>query len=128
MSLNISSPETEHSCFKLSHDPNQNREDITNNIQTTYYVPVNYHGGDFRRYDSSHAESFSYLDQEVNEKEIVKSYTMESRDLAVLDEAGISTGSCFGFREPVWRFRVPVFFVMCPIFLLCITNIVYAPY
>ena len=128
MSLNISSPEREHSCFKLSHDPNQNREDITNNIQTTYDVPVNYHGGDFRRYDSSHAESFSYLDQEVNRREIVKGYTMISRDLACVDEAGISTGSCFGFREPVWHFWVPVFLVMRPIFLLCTTNIVYAPY
>ena len=42
-------------------------------------------------------------------------------------EAGISTGSCFGFRVPVWWFRAPDNFVMRPIFLLCVTNIVYAP-
>ena len=43
-------------------------------------------------------------------------------------EASISTGSCFGFQEPVWQFRVPDNFVMHPIFLLCVTNIVYVPY
>ena len=47
---------------------------------------------------------------------------------SVVMEAGIRTGSRFGFREPVWRLRVPDNFVMRPIFLLCVMNIVYTPY